>query len=193
LPVVVKPRQGSLGIGVGLATTLEELAALARPESIIQEFVDSGCGYAVSIRAVAVVDTVVAAALFYNRGAVCSNLAQGGRAIALTGPGRNVRLSFEEAALLERVGMDPRHRALPDEVVEMAAVIGRHHAANGAQMVGQDFVVDHEGRWYFVEVNMGFGTAVFNVTDGEGYPSSGRGMSHAGRVLATEIVRRFAR
>ena len=60
-------------------------------------------------------------------------------------------------------------------------------------MIGQDFVVDAEQHWYFIEVNMGFGTAIFNATDGEGFPSQGRGLIHAGRVLADAMEARFAR
>jgi glutathione synthase/RimK-type ligase-like ATP-grasp enzyme len=193
LPVVLKPRRGSLGIGVQLVTTLEALEALARPDHILQQFINPKMAYVVSIRVVTVVDKVVAAALFYNSHAVCSNLAQGGRAVALTGPGRKVRPTREEAALLDLIGIDPILREVPDEVVRMATLIGRYHARNGAQTIGQDFVVDEKGRWYFLEVNMGFGTAVFNVTDGEGYPHNGRGMVHAGRVLAAEFVRQFTR
>ncbi|HJU25209.1 MAG TPA: ATP-grasp domain-containing protein, partial [Rhodanobacteraceae bacterium] len=192
-PVVVKPRTGSLGIGVALVESPSELAREATPSCIVQEFIDSGTSCAVSIRAVTVVDTVVAAAVFFNRQSICSNLSQGGRAIALTGPGQKVRPNREEAQLLERLGIDPMRRTVPEQVLEMAARIARFHARHGAQMIGQDFVIDSEGRWYFLEVNMAFGTAVFNVTDGEGYPSSGRGMLHAGRLLAGELVRRFAR
>jgi hypothetical protein len=75
----------------------------------------------------------------------------------------------------------------------MASIIGLHHAKNGAQMLGQDFIVDADQRWYFLEVNMGFGTAIFNATDGEGFPHNGRGLRHAGRVLADAIETRFAR
>jgi len=192
-PVVVKPRTGSLGIGVALVGTPSELARAATRNCIVQEFIDSGTSCAVSIRAVTVVDTVVAAAVFFNRQSVCSNLSQGGRAIALTGPGQKVRPNREEAQLLESLGIEPSRRDVPDQVRDMAAKIGRYRARHGAQMIGQDFVVVSEGRWYFLEVNMAFGTAVFNITDGEGYPSSGRGMLHAGRLLAAELVRRFAR
>jgi glutathione synthase/RimK-type ligase-like ATP-grasp enzyme len=193
LPIVVKPRRGSLGIGVRLVRTLAELKQLARPQAILQQFIDSGTGYAVSIRVITVVHTVVAAGLFFNRATVCSNLSRGGRAIALTGPGQGMLLTREESELLERVGIDPHRRQLPPAVSEMATRIGRHHARHGAQMIGQDFIVDPAGRWYFLEVNMGFGTAVFNVTDGEGYANNGRGMRHAGRILATELVRHFSR
>jgi len=192
-PVVVKPRQGSLGIGIALVRTPDELARAVTPSCIVQEFIDSGATCAVSIRAVTVVDNVVAAAIFFNRQSVCSNLSQGGRAIALTGPGQQVRPNREEAQLLEALRIEPGRRDVPDQVRDMAGKIGRFHARHGAQMIGQDFVMDAEGRWYFLEVNMAFGTAVFNVTNGEGYPSSGRGMVHAGRLLAGELVRRFAR
>jgi glutathione synthase/RimK-type ligase-like ATP-grasp enzyme len=192
-PVVVKPRQGSLGIGVVLVRTPDEFARAVKSSCIVQEFIDSGAHCAVSIRAVTVVDNVVAAAIFFNRQSVCSNLSQGGRAIALTGPGQKVRPNREEAQVLEALRIDPGRRDVPDQVREMAGRIGRFHARHGAQMIGQDFVMDAQGRWYFLEVNMAFGTAVFNVTNGEGYPSSGRGMVHAGRLLAGELVRRFAR
>ncbi len=194
LPLLVKPRQGSLGIGVRLIATPGELAALPRPSSLIaQQFIDSGTPYAISVRAVTVVDRVVAAALFYNADAICSNLARGGRAIALSGPGQRLELTRTEAALLERIGIDPRRREIPAEIADMAGRIGRHHARHGAQMIGQDFVVDASRRWHFLEVNMGFGTAVFNATDGEGFPSSGRGLAVAGRVLADAIERGFGR
>jgi hypothetical protein len=195
MPVIIKPRQGSLGIGVQLARTVGHLRAATATagggRALAQQYIDSRTGYAVSIRAVTVVDRIAAAAVFYNRRTVCSNLAQGGRAIALTGPGQRVRLTRRESALLERIGIDPNRREVPASVREMAAAVGRHHAAHGAQMIGQDFVVDHLGRWYFLEVNMGFGTAVFNVTDGEGYPHNGRGLVFAGRVLAAALAAQF--
>lgn len=193
LPIVAKPRSSSLGVGVRLIGTMEELRALRSPRLILQQYIDSGTSRAVSLRAVTVVDRVVAAAVFHNGRSVCSNLAQGGNAIPLTGPGRGLHLTRTEQALLERIGIDPSARGVPAAVVEMAGAIGRHHARNGAQMTGQDFVVDEDGRWYFLEANMGFGTAVFNATDGAGYPSNGRGLAHAGRVLADAIEAQFTR
>jgi glutathione synthase/RimK-type ligase-like ATP-grasp enzyme len=193
LPIVAKPRCSSLGIGVRLVRTMDEFRALRPSRLILQQYVDSGTARAVSLRAVTVVDRVVAAAVFHNEGSVCSNLAQGGRAIPLTGPGRNLHLTRAELALLERIGIDPGRRGVPTAVAEMAAAIGRHHSRNGAQMTGQDFVVDEQCSWYFLEANMGFGTAVFNSTDGEGYPSNGRGFAHAGRVLADAVEAQFTR
>jgi hypothetical protein len=73
-------------------------------------------------------------------------------------------------------------------VEAMALHIAGYFAGRGVQMVGQDFVVDHAGRWYFLEVNLAFGMALLNVTDGDGYPSAGRGFFHAGRVLADAFI-----
>jgi glutathione synthase/RimK-type ligase-like ATP-grasp enzyme len=193
LPLVAKPRRGSLGIGVRRVTTLRQLERLPSRGILLQQLVDANAESVVSIRVVTVVDRVVAAALFHNAGSICSNLAQGGRAIPLTGPGRQLHLTVAEQALLERVGIDPHRRELPAGVAQMAGTIGRHHARRGVQMIGQDFVVDGAQLWYFLELNLGFGTAVFNATDGEGFPSSGRGLAHAGRVLADAIEERFAR
>jgi glutathione synthase/RimK-type ligase-like ATP-grasp enzyme len=192
LPLIAKPRRGSLGIGVRRIGSLRELSRLQKG-MVLQQLIDARTPSVVSIRAVTVVDRVVAAALFHNDQSICSNLSQGGRAIPLTGPGRGLHLTHLEQALLERVGIDPRRREVPEEVSTMAGILGRHHATRGAQMLGQDFVVDAEHRWYFLEVNLGFGTAIFNATDGEGFPSSGRGLVHAGRVLADAVEQRFAR
>jgi len=193
LPLVAKPRSSSLGVGVRLIETMDELRAVRSSRTVLQQYIDTGTSRAISLRAVTVVDRVVAAAVFHNEGSICSNLAQGGHAIPLTGAGRGLHLTRAEQTLLERIGIDPRQRGVPASVAEMAGAIGRHHARNGAQMTGQDFVVDEQGRWYFLEANMGFGTAVFNSTDGEGYPSNGRGLAHAGRVLADAIEAQFTR
>jgi glutathione synthase/RimK-type ligase-like ATP-grasp enzyme len=194
LPVVAKPRRGSLGIGVQLVKSMNQLRSLPRrSRMIVQQFIDSNTSSAVSLRAVTVVDRIVAAALFHNSGSICSNLARGGRAISLTGPGRGLPLTRYERTLLERIGIDPKDPGVPGEVTEMASTIGRYYAKNGVQMIGQDFVVDDMLHWYFIEVNMGFGTAIFNATDGEGFPHDGRGFIHAGRVLADAIEARFTR
>ena len=193
LPVIVKPRNGSLGRGVRLVRTMLELRESRNSRRCAQQFIDAGAGAAVSIRAITVVDTLVAAAVFYNTDAICSNLSQGGRAIALTGSGRHSALTATEARLLEFIGIDPIGREVPAQVTAMAAAIGRQHAAHGVQMLGQDFVVDGAQQWYFLEVNMGFGTAIFNVTDGDGYPASGPGLRHAARILAQAVVHRFGR
>lgn len=183
LPVIVKPRRGSLGRGVRLVKTPAALKRFKRQGHLLQAYVPSGTDYAVSIRAVTVGPRVSAAAVFYRRNAVCSNLARGARAVALTGPGRESRVTPEETLLLEKVGIDPRNRTVPTEVVEMAARVGRHYAARGVQMLGQDYIVDERRRWHFLEANLAFGVAVFNVTDGDGTPSQAQGFTHAGRVL----------
>jgi glutathione synthase/RimK-type ligase-like ATP-grasp enzyme len=194
LPIIAKPCRGSLGIGVRLLETMADVKNLAQPaQMVLQQFIDSKTSRAISLRVITVVDRIVAAAIFHNVRAICSNLARGGRAIPLTGPGRRLYLSRHERMLLESVGIDAGKREVPAEVVEMAGKIGRYHSNNGAQMIGQDFLVDHEGKWYFLEVNMAFGTAVFNATDGEGFPSNGRGLVHAGRVLADAIEMQFNR
>jgi hypothetical protein len=123
----------------------------------------------------------------------------------LTGPGRRLHLTRAEQELLERIGIEPgrpgvpeavadmARPGVPEAVADMAAAIGRHHSTNGAQMTGQDFVVDESRQWYFLETNIGFGTAVFNATDGEGFASNGRGLAHAGRVLADAVELCFGR
>ena len=191
LPVIVKPRIGSLGRGVRLARSLREVRARRDPRQCVQQFIDARAGAAVSIRAVTVVDIIVSAAVFYNTNGVCSNLSQGGRAIALTGVGRRASLTSYESALLARIGIDDIDRCVPAQVVAMAAAVGRHHATYGVQMLGQDFVVDANQQWYFLEVNMGFGTAVFNVTDGDGFPASGAGLRQAARLIGAVITERF--
>jgi glutathione synthase/RimK-type ligase-like ATP-grasp enzyme len=193
-PIIAKPRFGSLGFGVRLIESIQDLHSLTRPSRLLlQQFVDSKTSFAISLRVVTVVDRIVAAALFYNPHSICSNLARGGRAIPLSGPGKRLGLLRKEKMLLEAVRIDPDRRDVPTEVIEMAGRIGYHYSQRGAQMMAQDFAVDSEGKWYFLEVNLGFGTAVFNATDGEGFASFGRGLVHAGRVLADAIEARFSR
>jgi glutathione synthase/RimK-type ligase-like ATP-grasp enzyme len=184
LPVIVKPRRGSIGRGVRLARTA---GALGGRDVVLQEYVDSGTPYAVSARVITVGERVVAAGLLYHRGALRSNLHRGARAIALTGPGRAVEPAPEEVVLLERLGINPGDRCTPPEVEAMAVRVGGHYAERGARMLGHDFVVDRRGRWYFLETNLAFGVALFNVTDGEGHPSTRRGYRHAGRVLVSAL------
>jgi hypothetical protein len=139
---------------------------------------------------VTVGDEIVSAAVFHNSRDYRSNLARGGGAIALTGPGRNARLLPHETSLLKRIGIEPHSRRVPSQVKQMAGKIGRHYARRGVQMLGQDFVVDAKSRWYFIEVNTAFGLAVFNVTDGNGTPTSRGVVGVAGRVLAEAFERR---
>jgi hypothetical protein len=186
LPVIVKPVAGSLGVGVRLATRMHELPA--RGAYVAQHFVDAGIGHAVSIRVVTVRDLLVTAALFYRRG-VRSNLSQGGSAIALMGPGARSRLLPRELWLLQHVGIDPSLREVPPEVARMARRIGRFYAARGVQMLGHDYVVDADQRWWFLEVNLAFGLRVFNVTHGGGAPGAHGCLRVAGDVLADGLVR----
>ena len=191
LPVIVKPRRGSLGQGVRLVWKNSELQRMARGNVVIQEYIDSGTSYALSIRVITVAHKIVAAALFYNYGVLHSNLIRGGRAIALTGPGRLARPTPEEINLLERVHIDPVDRSVPKEVEKMSTRVGQYYAERGVQMLGQDYIVDNKYQWYFLEVNTAFGVSIFNVTDGEGYPNNRKGFFYAGKVLEVAIAEIF--
>lgn len=193
LPVIAKPTRGSEGRGVRVIATLDELASLQHSGLVVQEFIDSGTGAAVSARVITVAGHVAAAAMLYNPEAVCSNFSQGGRMIALTGPGRRARLASVEKRLLEQIGIVPDDRHVPSPVAAMALTVGRFFSAHGVQMLGQDYVVDHQGRWFLLEANRNFGLAAFNVTDGSGFPCVRRGYAHAGRVLGDAIRAAFAR
>lgn len=171
--------------------TLEELHLVARPGQVVQPRIDSGLDYAVSIRVITVRGRVCAAGVFFRRDALRSNLSRGANAIALTGHGRRLRLSSEERWVLERIGIDPDVRAIPEEVRRMAARVGRHHARRGVQMIGQDYIVDARGRWWFVEVNLWFGIRLFAVTDGCGMPERGV-MAAAGHALARTLEKVWA-
>ncbi len=185
LPVIIKPLHGSLGRGIFRVDDLDQLRRLNPRGKLVHEFIDSDTGYAVSARVVTVRDEVVAAGIFYSRGAVISNLSRGGRAVALTGPGASARLGTEAAMLLRRIGIDPTApRVVPAKLVAMASKVGAHLATRGVQMVGQDYVVNRDGQWFFLEANRSFGIALFNVTDGDGYPSTRKGYRLAGTVLA---------
>ncbi len=184
LPVVVKPTHGSLGRGVFRIDDIDQLRRMPKRTLLAQQYIDSGTGYSVSARVVTVRDRVVAAGIFFHRGSLVSNVSRGGRVIALTGPGASARLREEEAWLLGRIGIDPMARRVPGHLARMARTVGAYLARRGVQMVGQDYVVDGRGRWYFLEANRAFGIALFNVTDGDGYPSTRRGYRLAGAVLA---------
>ena len=191
-PLVAKPNLGSRGQGIKLLWSREGLPRFTPGSYVLQEYLDTKTGYAVSFRILTVVDRVLSGAMFYNGTAMLSNLSQGGDAIAFTGPNRSRGLSQEQEGLVRRLGLDPANRSIPDEVLGMTSKVGKYLSARGAQILGQDYIVDRDGRWYFCEANAYPGYLVLDITDGEGKKQVLQAYRLATRMLSEAIVEAFA-
>lgn len=190
-PLVAKPNFGSRGKGIRLLWSRDGFPQFPRGSYVLQEYLDTKTGYAISFRIITVVDRVLSGAMFYNKSTMLSNLSQGGDAIAFTGPNRSRGLSHEQEGLVRRLGLDPANRSIPEEVLQMTAKVGKYLSARGAQILGQDYIVDRNGHWYFCEANAYPGYLVLDITDGEGKKQILSGYRLATRMLSDAIVEAF--
>ena len=109
--------------------------------------------------------------IFHDLGSypLASNVARGGRQIPVSHQPES-EISMFYANILEAHGIDPKIVAIPQPLKELAQLSGRELRKHGFAYTGQDWIMDKQGNYYFLEANPAPSFEIFNTLffDGKG-------------------------
>ncbi|NTV23378.1 MAG: hypothetical protein HGA85_03310 [Nanoarchaeota archaeon] len=121
---------------------------------------------------------------------VFSNHSNGGTQIALTPTDQSRAIAPYEKEILVEHRLNPDMPQLPAKLEAMARRVARAFAPHGLLYIGQDWLQDRNGNFYFLEVNSGPGLNIFNTLYNFGRGDETTAMCIGTRKLA-EALREY--
>ncbi len=120
---------------------------------------------------------------------VISNSRAGGSQIALDPNKDSKPRTRLDKKILKEHNIDPEHPTLDQELKSLAAEVAKGFSKHKLMILGQDWIQDRKGNFYFIEVNAGPGLEMFNTLYNRGEGNDESAVDIGTRMIADALSR----